>query len=138
MDKDLIKIRDEISNWVKNHDYTQGPLLLFAGPGTGKTYSLLETINAQLDKGLEHSDFFEATLTNAAADDFIADAKKQITPVFDSSSTLHSRAKGILHQHAVLLSLNPNFTVLTKNMRNSFLEIFVIYSKTLMVRLTKI
>ena len=112
MDKDPIKIRDEISNWVKNHDYTQGPLLLFAGPGTGKTYSLLETIKTQLGNGLEHSDFFEATLTNAAADDFITDAKKQITPDFDSSSTLHSRAKGILHQHAVLLDLNPNFTVL--------------------------
>lgn len=112
LDKDPIKIRDEISNLVKNHDYTQGPLLLLAGPGTGKTYSLLETINTQLDKGLEHSDFFEATLTNAAADDFIVDAKKQITPVFDSSSTLHSLAKGILHQNAILLGLNPNFTVL--------------------------
>jgi len=112
LDNDPIKIRDEISNRVRNHDYTKGPLLLLAGPGTGKTYSLLETIKTQLDKGLDHSDFFEATLTNAAANDFITDAKNQITPDFDSSSTLHSRAKGILHQHAVLLGLNPNFTVL--------------------------
>jgi len=95
-----------------NHDYTQGPLLLLAGPGTGKTYSLLETIKTHVQKAFEHSDFFEATLTNAAANDFITDARREISPDFESSSTLHYRAKGILHNHAALANLNPDFAVI--------------------------
>lgn len=95
-----------------NHDYSQSSLILLVGPVTGKTYSLLETIKNQLENGLDQSDFFKATLTNAAANDFILDARKQIIPEFKSSSTLHHRTKGILHNHAVLLNLNPNFTVI--------------------------
>jgi|GEM_PF-5554454 len=106
-----IEMRNESNVRVLTHDYTQGPLLVLAGPGTGKTYSILETIKAQLERGFQHSDFFEATLTNAAARDFIKDARKQIAPDFGSSSTLHHRAIGILHQHAALLGLNPSFTV---------------------------
>jgi len=110
--RDPTELRDAVSNRVVDHDYTKGPLLLLAGPGTGKTYSLLETIKTRLKKGLDYFDFFEATLTNAAVDDFISDAKEQITPEFKSSSTLHSRAKGILHLYAALLGLDPNFTVI--------------------------
>ena len=111
---DPIKIRDRECGRVLDHDYTKGPLLVLAGPGTGKTFSLLETIKRQLGKGFAHCDFFEATLTNAAADDFISEARNKITPDFESSSTLHHRAKGILHRHAGLLGLYPGFTVIEK------------------------
>jgi len=117
-----IQIRDRISRCVLEHDYTKGPLLVLAGPGTGKTYSLLETIKTQLEKQFEYHDFFEATLTNAAADDFIKDAKEQITPEFDSSSTLHHRAKGVLHQHAGLLNLDPGFTIVDEKCEKIILK----------------
>jgi len=120
--QDSIKIRDEISNSIMNHDYAEGPLLLLAGPGTGKTYSLIRTIKTQIKGQFKHSDFFEATLTNASADDFIKNAREQITPGFDSSSTLHHRAKGILHQHAGLLNLHPGFTVIDRNYKEIILE----------------
>lgn len=122
MNKDPIKMRDEINFRIMNHYYKQGPILLLGGPGTGKTYSLLETIKTQLGKGLEHFDFFEATLTKAAANDFIADARKQISSEFEYSSTLHFRAKGILHQHAGLLNLNPNFTIIDEKCEKLILK----------------
>lgn len=122
MDKDPIEIRKEAGHRILSHDYTQGPLLLIAGPGTGKTYSILETIKFQLKKGYVHSDFFEATLTNAAAKDFNEEAKKAITLEFESSSTLHYRAKGILHKHAQLLKLNSGFTVINDEYRELILR----------------
>lgn len=106
-----LDIRIESSERVLAHDYRAGPLLLLAGPGTGKTYSLLETIKHQITRGYSTQDFFEATLTNAAADDFLKDAKSSISVFFNSSSTLHYRAKGILHRYANELGLHPNFTV---------------------------
>jgi DNA helicase-2/ATP-dependent DNA helicase PcrA len=122
VDKDPIEIRKEAGHRILSHDYTQGPLLLIAGPGTGKTYSILETIKFQLKKGYVHSDFFEATLTNAAAKDFNEEAKKAITLKFESSSTLHYRAKGILHKHAQLLKLNSGFTVINDEYRELILR----------------
>lgn len=119
---DPSETRDAVCACIVNHDYTQGPLLLLAGPGTGKTYNLLETMKTQLGKGFIHSDFFEATLTNAAADDFISKARDRITPDFESSSTLHHRAKGILHRHAGLLGLNPGFNVMEKEYHTFILQ----------------
>jgi len=110
---DPVPLRDKYMQKVLDHDYDEGPLLLLAGPGTGKTYSLLETIKYQLQKPCSISDFFEATLTNAAAADFLKDAKAQISEDFDSSSTLHFRAKGILHRYASEVGIHPGFTVIT-------------------------
>ena len=112
---DPVNLRTEFTRRVLGHDYSKGPLLLFAGPGTGKTFSLLETIKYQLERDHSIPDFYETTLTNAAADDFLEDARAQISPEFDSSSTLHFRAKGILHQNAPHVGINPNFMAIDSN-----------------------
>jgi len=97
------------------HDYSKGPLLLLAGPGTGKTFSLFETIKYQCELGYSLTGLFEATLTNAAVEDFLREAKAQLAPDFDSSSTLHFRAKGILHKHAAEVGIDPDFTIVDPN-----------------------
>ena len=66
---------------------------------------------SQSQHGYGLDDFFEATLTNAAAEDFLREAKKRIAPEHQTSSTLHFRAKGILHQHAAQIGIDPGFTV---------------------------
>ena len=106
-----LSIRAEFTATVLAHDFDSGPLLLLAGPGAGKTYMLLQTIKRQTEEGFHHSEVFEATLTNAAADDFLRDAKEVVCPEFSSSSTLHYRAKGILHRHAGEIGLTRGFTV---------------------------
>jgi DNA helicase-2/ATP-dependent DNA helicase PcrA len=109
---DPFEIRAQSSTSVLAHDYSQGPLLLLAGPGTGKTYSLLETIRTKVEDGASVDDFFEATLTNAAADDFITTAHQRVSEDFSASSTLHFRAKGLLHKHAEAAHLYAGFTVI--------------------------
>lgn len=75
---------------------------------------LLHTIKQQLAQEYTLSDFFEATLTNASAEDFLSDAQGEISKDFSNSTTLHHRAKGILHRHAGKVGLNPRFTVVDR------------------------
>ncbi|MCK4594443.1 UvrD-helicase domain-containing protein, partial [bacterium] len=116
------KRRDEISNMILEHNYSEGPLLILAGPGTGKTYSLLETIKKRVSEGSDHHTFYEVTLTNASADDFIQDARETIDTEFNSSSTLHYRAKGILHRYSELLGINNNFHIIDDNYDKYFIN----------------
>jgi DNA helicase-2/ATP-dependent DNA helicase PcrA len=91
--------------------------MLLAGPGTGKTYLLVQTIKSQIGLGYGLSDFFEATLTNASAADFIEEARERISKEFSTSTTLHHRAKGVLHSHCKRIGLDAGFTVV-----DNFLE----------------
>ena len=112
--KDPKTIREEFTEKVLSHDYSKGPLLILAGPGTGKTHSLLETIRVQIQNGIKLSDFFVTTLTNAAAGDFEKDAKAKLSTDFENVSTLHFRAKGIVHLYADRVGLSRSFLVLTE------------------------
>ena len=106
-------LRNEFSAKILSYDYSKGPLLILAGPGTGKTHSLLETIKCQVKAGAKLQDFFVTTLTNAAAGDFENDVKAQLSSEFENVSTLHFRAKGIVHQYADMVGLHPSFLVLS-------------------------
>jgi DNA helicase-2/ATP-dependent DNA helicase PcrA len=118
---DPLELRTQFAERVLAHDYSLGPLLILAGPGTGKTYSLVETIRQRANEGLSLNDFFEATLTNAAAVDFLSAAHKRISEDFSASSTLHFRAKGLLHTHAEVAGLSPGFTVIDDNCEHMIL-----------------
>jgi superfamily I DNA/RNA helicase len=74
---DPLKLRDEITAQILAHDYSKGALLLLAGPGTGKSFSLKITIKNQVAKGGSLGDFYAMTLTNAAAGKFEAEVKKE-------------------------------------------------------------
>ena len=110
---DPLSLRKEFIEVILSHDYSKGPLLILAGPGTGKTFSLVETIRIQVDKGANLSDFFVTTLTNAAAGDFESEVKSKLSTDFENVSTLHFRTKGIVHQYAEKIGLNSSFLVLT-------------------------
>lgn len=111
--KDPLALRKGFKETILSHDYSKGPLLILAGPGTGKTFSLIETIRTQVDKGNNLSDFFVTTLTNAAAGDFESEVKLKLSADFKNVSTLHFRAKGIIHRYAEKVGLHSSFLVLT-------------------------
>ena len=39
-----MKIRDQMSKKIKNYDFSKGSLFVLAGPGTGKSYNLVQII----------------------------------------------------------------------------------------------
>jgi superfamily I DNA/RNA helicase len=98
---------------VLAHDYSQGPLLLLAGPGTGKSFSLKETIKHQIGAGRSLSEFYAMTLTKAAAGKFEDEVKKEIAKDFRAASTVHFRAKGIVHKYAERVGLPKSFEILS-------------------------
>jgi len=111
------QLRTQVARQVLAHDYTKGQLLLLSGPGTGKTYSLVRTIIPQLERGRYPGDFYAATFTNAAARDLEEQVQKHSGQSFEGVSTLHYRAKGIVHKYANLVGLRPSFGILSEEER---------------------
>jgi len=109
MDNDPISLRQEFTDKVLSHDYSVGPLLILAGPGAGKTFSMIETVNDQIKKGIDSSKFYVTTFTNAAAGDFESKIKYST-----NVSTLHYRAKGIVHKYADRVELSKSFKILNE------------------------
>jgi DNA helicase-2/ATP-dependent DNA helicase PcrA len=94
---------------------TEGPLLVLAGAGTGKTRVLTTRIAHILTQRMAWgSQILAVTFTNKAA----SEMKKRIhelVPALDGlpwMGTFHSIAARILRQHAELVDLKPTFTIL--------------------------
>ncbi|NMA97784.1 MAG: UvrD-helicase domain-containing protein, partial [Phyllobacteriaceae bacterium] len=94
---------------------TEGPLLVLAGAGTGKTRVLTTRIAHILNQRIAWgSQILAVTFTNKAA----SEMKKRIhelVPALDGlpwMGTFHSISARILRQHAELVDLKPTFTIL--------------------------
>ncbi len=94
---------------------TEGPLLVLAGAGTGKTRVLTTRIAHILSQRMAWgSQILAVTFTNKAA----SEMKKRIhelVPALDGlpwMGTFHSISARILRQHAELVDLKPTFTIL--------------------------
>lgn len=94
---------------------TEGPLLVLAGAGTGKTRVLTTRIAHLLnERRAWGSEILAVTFTNKAA----SEMKKRIhalVPTLDGlpwMGTFHSISARILRRHAELVDLKPQFTIL--------------------------
>ena len=93
-----------------------GPVLVLAGAGTGKTRVLTTRIAHILATGRARpSEILAVTFTNKAA----REMKERVTAVVGSQAegmpwlgTFHSIGTRILRRHAELVDLNPSFTIL--------------------------
>lgn len=96
---------------------TEGPLLILAGAGTGKTKTLTTRLVHILNKGLANpNEVLCVTFTNKAAQEM----ENRIIKIDNSISylpwigTFHSIAAKFLRKHATLATLENNFTILDK------------------------
>ena len=94
---------------------TEGPLLVLAGAGTGKTRVLTTRIAHMLNQRLAWgSQILAVTFTNKAASEMKKRIHEQV-PSLDGlpwMGTFHSISARILRQHAELVDLKPTFTIL--------------------------
>ena len=112
---DLSSLNDrqlEAANWQ------DGPLLVLAGPGSGKTKVLTSRI-ARIIQATP-TEFFRIlglTFTNKAA----AEMRQRIEILVPGSTnrvlltTFHSFAGDVLRQHGHLIGLKPDFTIITQD-----------------------
>ncbi|OGS25266.1 MAG: hypothetical protein A2297_05170 [Elusimicrobia bacterium RIFOXYB2_FULL_48_7] len=93
--------------------HTEGPLLVLAGAGTGKTRVITYRIANLLNKGVEPYNILAITFTNKAA----GEIKKRVATLSGEKaagvwlSTFHSFAAKVLRMEARHINLNPNYVI---------------------------
>ncbi|MDR2399110.1 MAG: UvrD-helicase domain-containing protein [Endomicrobium sp.] len=92
---------------------TEGPLIIFAGAGTGKTRVITHRIAYLLSKGVAPWSILAVTFTNKAA----AEMKQRVVDLAPESgekvwvSTFHAFCAYFLRIEATKIGLNPNFLI---------------------------
>ncbi len=91
-----------------------GPSLVLAGAGSGKTRTLIYRVAYLLDKGVRPEEILLVTFTNKAANEM----KSRIEQLLKSNSkglwcgTFHHIANRMLHQYGSKIGLRPDFGIL--------------------------
>jgi DNA helicase-2/ATP-dependent DNA helicase PcrA len=115
----------------------EGPLLIVAGAGSGKTLTLLNRLLHLIHEGIPANEIIAITFTNKAADEMktrmvrllpslAKDGSTQVFPMF--IGTFHSFGARLLREQAHLFGRTPHFTIfdnedslrLIKNILSSF------------------
>lgn len=86
---------------------TEGPVLILAGAGAGKTKTLTERILHLIDKGVAPHEILAITFTNKAAKEM----RERVNRGSVFISTFHSLGVHIIKENAELLGLTRHFTI---------------------------
>lgn len=92
----------------------EGPCLVLAGAGSGKTRMLIYRVCYLLEQGIPASSVLLLTFTNKAAGEMVDRVKKSIGfyPEGLRAGTFHHAGNLILKEYGNTLDLPPNFTIL--------------------------
>ncbi len=92
-------------------EHVDGPLLILAGPGSGKTRVVTHRIANLLQRGVPSAHILALTFTNKAADEM----KRRVNEMAPGESvwvsTFHRFCSRLLREHASLVGLSENFTI---------------------------
>lgn len=93
--------------------HTDGPLIIFAGAGSGKTRILTRRAAYLISKGIDPSSILAITFTNKAADEMKRRIKELVGDIADKMwiSTFHSMCVRILRKYAGLIGYDNQFTI---------------------------
>lgn len=90
--------------------FIDGPLLVLAGAGSGKTRVVTFRIAHMLESGIEPFRILGLTFTNKAAAE-MRDRVHKLTSSYVQISTFHSLGAKILRESISFLGFNPDFTI---------------------------
>ena len=98
-----------------------GPILILAGPGSGKTRVLTHRVAYLLQKGVSPENILAVTFTNKAAEEMrtrigaLIHGQQSATRSSPFIGTFHSLAAKILRTHAAQIGYAKNFTILDED-----------------------
>lgn len=86
-----------------------GPLLIIAGAGSGKTRTLMGRIDYMIEQGISPTNILAITFTNKAANEMKERLSIQARSV--TASTIHSFCANLLRRYAHTIGFKPGFTI---------------------------
>ncbi len=91
-----------------------GPVLVIAGAGSGKTRTLVYRLAYMVERGIRPDDVLLLTFTRRAAEEMLRRAAALVSPAVGriEGGTFHSVAASILRRHASSIGYRSNFTIL--------------------------
>ena len=95
---------------------TEGPVLVVAGAGTGKTRTLVFRVARLVEAGVDPAQILLLTFTRKAAGEMLRRASLLLDGRCDrvAGGTFHSFANTVLRRHGKALGLQSNFTILDR------------------------
>ncbi len=101
----------------------EGPLLILAGAGSGKTRVITRRVAWLLQQGVRASNILAITFTNKAA----GEMKARVDALMPGNrvwiSTFHSLGTRLLRQYGERIGLNRNFTIYDQDDRNKMVKL---------------
>ena len=92
----------------------EGPMLVIAGAGSGKTRALTYRVSRLIEDGVDPSDILLLTFTNKASREMLSRVEQLVT--IDTrriwGGTFHSIGNRLLRQHAATIGYRSSFTIL--------------------------
>ncbi len=107
-DKILAGLTDAQQQAVTHID---GPLLILAGPGSGKTRVVTHRIAYMIQRGVPDYQIAALTFTNKAADEMRGRLQRLAPSSRVWTGTFHRFCSRLLRQHASLVGLHENFSI---------------------------
>jgi DNA helicase-2/ATP-dependent DNA helicase PcrA len=95
--------------------YGEGPLLIIAGAGTGKTKTLAYRVGWLIRQGIPAERILLLTFTRRAAEEMLSRARRaagQMSTERVWGGTFHAVANRLLRMYGKAIKLNPDFTVM--------------------------
>ncbi len=93
-------------------DHKEGPLLVLAGPGSGKTRVITHRIARLVEVGVAPQQILAITFTNKAAREMVERVESLLPQAKPWVGTFHRFCARLLRRHARGVGLEPNYTIL--------------------------
>ncbi|MBI4598254.1 MAG: ATP-dependent helicase [Candidatus Omnitrophica bacterium] len=109
----------------------EGPKLVIAGAGSGKTRTITYRVAFLIAKGIHPSQILLATFTNKAAREMLSRVE-QLTGGDASGlwgGTFHAIGNRLLRQHGTLVGLQPNYSILDEEDQRDLIKVCITEAK---------
>lgn len=96
-------------------EHAEGPLLVLAGPGSGKTRVICHRIARLIERGVRPDRILALTFTNKATREMAERAEALVPGSRVEVSTFHRFCAKLLRRSAEAVGLRPNYTILDQS-----------------------